>query len=206
MNTESFYLVCFLLGLVFSVLAFVGGVGHLHIGHFHIGHGAAGHGAGAHGRGGSAFNGFTFTAFLCWFGGVGYLLTRHGSLLAGLVLLIALLAGLSGASAIFFFQAKVLLPHERALLPEDTEMRGVIARVSGPLRPDGLGEIIFSLNGTRRSAAARSETGEAFARDAQVLVTRYSKGIASVTRYREPDDWPHELDAPNKQQERASQS
>lgn len=197
MNTESFYLVCFLLGLVFSVLAFVGGAGRLHIGHFHIGHGAAAHGKG---MGNSAFNGFTFTAFLCWFGGIGYLLTHYHTLAAAFILLIAILAGLSGASSIFFFLAKVLLPHERALLPEDTEMRGVVARVSGTMQPRGTGEILFSLNGTRRSSAARCETGEFIPRDTEVVVTSYQRGIAWVQPFCHPEDWPddnpHKIDAP----------
>ena len=60
---------------------------------------------------------------------------------------------------IFLFLVKVLLPHERALLPEDTEMRGVLARVIADVEPGRLGEVLFTLNGTRRSAAARSESG-----------------------------------------------
>lgn len=139
MSTEEFYLVCFGTGLLLSVLSFAGGMGHLHVGHWHVGHGAS-----AHGRAGaSAFNGFTLTAFLCWFGGVGYLLTRHHTFVALVVFVFALLAGAMGASAIFLFLAKVLLPHERALLPEDTEMRGVIARVSSTVRTNGVARFCF---------------------------------------------------------------
>ena len=70
---DSFYLICFIVGLVLSVLSVVGGFAHLHIGRLHIGHTAHTHTHGAsHGL--SAVNGFTITAFLCWFGGAGYLL------------------------------------------------------------------------------------------------------------------------------------
>jgi hypothetical protein len=185
MNWESFYLICFGVGLVLSVLSFVGGLGHLHIGHFHIGHTHA-----AHARGGatSPFNAFTIMAFLCWFGGVGYLLAHYHTFIVPLVLFIAIVSGLAAAAAIFTFLVRVLLPRERVLLPEDTEMRGVLARVSSTVRANGTGEILFSLNGTRRSASARTEDGQPIPRDAQVLVLRYECGIAWVRPWTDLDD------------------
>ena len=60
---------------------------------------------------------------------------------------------------IFWFLAKVLAPHDQALTAEETEMTGVIGRVSGTIRGEGTGEILFSQNGARRSSPARSETG-----------------------------------------------
>jgi hypothetical protein len=184
MNWETFYLTCFAIGLVFSVLSFLGGFGHLHLGHLHIGHG---HGLHAHGRV-SRFNIFSLMAFLCWFGGVGYLLARSRSFMAPVVLLVAVASGLVAASAISAFLVKVLLPRERALLPEDTEMRGVVARVNSTVHANGTGEILFSLNGTRRCAAARADDGEAIERNTQVLVLRYEHGIAWVRRWTELDD------------------
>jgi len=144
MNWETFYLVCFGIGLALSVLSFVGGFGHLHIGHLHIGHTHAAH---THGGGISPFNAFTIMAFLCWFGGAGYLLTHHHTFIVPIVLLLAILSGVAAAAAIFTFLTKVLLPREHVLLPEDTEMRGVVARVSSTLHANGTGEIIFSLDG-----------------------------------------------------------
>jgi len=188
MNWETIYLTCFALGLVFSVLSFAGGFGHLHLGHLHVGHGHLGH---AHGRV-SRFNLFALMAFLCWFGGVGYLLTRSHSFLVPVVLLVAIVSGFVAAAAISAFLVKVLLPRERALLPEDTEMRGVVARVSSTLHANGTGEILFSLDGTRRCAAAKAEDGRLIERDAQVLVLRYEHGIAWVRPWTELD----ELDAP----------
>ena len=38
MSAENWYLVCFGVGLVLSVLTFFGGFGHLHMDHFHVGH------------------------------------------------------------------------------------------------------------------------------------------------------------------------
>jgi hypothetical protein len=189
MNWESFYLICFGVGLVLSVLSFAGGFGHFHLGHVHIGHhGHIGHGH-AHSNSASPFNMFTAMAFLCWFGGAGYLLTHYRFSIAPIIFLLAVATGIAGAALIFGFLAKVLLPHERVLLPEDTEMRGVVARVSSPLRPDGVGEIIFSLDGSRRAAAARSEDGQPITRDAQVLVIRYEQGVAWVRPFTDLDEF-----------------
>jgi hypothetical protein len=174
-------------GLALSVLSFAGGFGHFHASHLHFGHhGHAGH---ARANGASPFNLFTAMAFLCWFGGTGYLLSHYRFAIAPLVFLLAVATGLAGAALIFGFLAKVLLPHERVLLPEDTEMRGVVARVSSPLRPAGLGEILFSLDGTRRCAAARSEDGQPIPRDTQVLVVRYEHGIAWVRPFTDLDEF-----------------
>lgn len=185
MNWETFYLTCFGVGLVFSVLSFAGGFRHLHLGHIHIGHS---HGLHAHRGHVSRFNIFAMMAFLCWFGGAGYLLSRRHSIVVPVVLLLAVVSGLVAGTAVSAFLVKVLLPHERALLPEDTEMRGVVARVSSTVRANGTGEILFSLNGTRRCAAARAEGGCSIERDTQVLVLRYERGIAWVRSWTELDE------------------
>ena len=190
---DSFYLICFCVGLVLSLMSVVGGFAHLHIGRFHVGqaaHGHAAHGHAAHeahrGSGLSAVNGFTITVFLCWFGGAGYLL-HHSSIFGSvLILLIALLSGVVGAALIWAVLFKLLLPRERVLTPEETEMAGVLAEVSDSIRDgDGIGEIIFSQAGARRAAAARSEDGSAIARGTEVVVVRYVRGVAYVRRWDE---------------------
>jgi hypothetical protein len=193
MNWELFYLVCFSVGLVLSVLSFAGGFGHVHVGHFHL-HAGHAHGvaqaraASSRANGISPFNMFTAMAFLCWFGGAGYLLTHYRFSIVPVIFLLSVIAGMAGGTLIFGFLTKILLPHERTLLPQDTEMRGVVGTVSSTVRPGGTGEILFSLDGTRRSAAARSEDDQPIDRDAQVLVVRYERGIAWVRPF-------HDLDA-----------
>src|SRR5579859_7556948 len=84
MTWSDFYLFCFLVGFALSVLSFLAGAVHIHLPFkmhlpFHMGH----HGAGGGLRGGlhvSWFNASTAMAFLAWFGGTGYLLTRHAHL------------------------------------------------------------------------------------------------------------------------------
>ncbi len=191
MTWAIFYLVCFLVGVTLSVLSFMGGTWHLPHVHLHVPHAhvpAGGHVATPHAAAGSDmpfFNFATITAFLAWFGGTGYLLTRYSTLVVTLVLMVSIALGLVGASIVFVFIAKVLLAHSRELDPADYERVGVLGRVSSPIRAGGTGEIIFSQEGTRHTCGARSENGEALARETEVVITRYEKGIAYVRRFDE---------------------
>src|SRR6202044_226040 len=118
---NAIYLTCFVVGLVLSFAMFLGGALHLHIGRFHM-HGMA---KGAHGHSSHAaspLNGFTLMAFLCWFGGTGYLLHETRVFNVALVLLFSAISGIAGASLVFWFLVKVLMPNERTLEPEDTEI------------------------------------------------------------------------------------
>ena len=191
---EIFYLICFGIGLVLSVAFFFGGFAHLHLGHLHIGHSGLGHhGTGAHGgsRGLSAVNGFTLTAFLCWFGGAGYLLHRYSIFVAPLVLLLSITSGVFGAALLWAVLFKVLIPHERVLSSEDTEMTGVLAKVSDSIRGNGsIGEILFSQTGARRCSAARSDDGRTIERGTEVVVIRYERGIAYVRPWAELESDP----------------
>ncbi len=192
MTWAMFYLVCFLIGVTLSVLSFLSGsihMPHVHF-HFHVPHGGAPLAGGAHGAGGAGaempfLNFGTITAFLAWFGGTGYLLTRYSSLVVAGVLVLAIVAGLVGATFVFWFVAKLLLKHDVELDPADYERVGVLGRVSSPVRAGGTGEIIFSQEGTRQTCGARSENGEALARGTEVIITRYEHGIAYVRRWEE---------------------
>jgi membrane protein implicated in regulation of membrane protease activity len=190
MTMDTFYLICFGVGLVLSVVSVLGGFAHLHLGHLHIGHSPlAHHGAGPHSsgsRGISAVNGFTLTAFLCWFGGAGYLLHRYRIFVAPLVLLLSVTSGILGAALLWAILFKVLLPRERVLNSEDTEMTGVLAQVSDSIRSNGsIGEILFLQTGARRCSAARSDDGRTIERGTEVVVIRYERGIAYVRPWAE---------------------
>jgi hypothetical protein len=194
LSAEDWYLVCFGIGLAFSLLTFFGGFGHLHFGHLHgghlhLGHSHAGHTHAPHASGRDAsispLNGFTLMAFLCWFGGTGYLMSRFTGVLGLGVFAVAFISGIAGAAIIFWFLARVLLPNERVLTAEDTEITGVLARVSSPIREGGTGEIAYSQGGARRAAAARSDAGAPIARDVEVVVLRYERGIAYVRPWSE---------------------
>ena len=80
MTWSDFYLFCFVVGFTLSMVSFFAGAIHIHLPFkmhvpFHVGHHS-------HVSGGvhvSWFNASSAMAFLAWFGGTGYLLTRQGS-------------------------------------------------------------------------------------------------------------------------------
>jgi len=196
MTWSDIYLICFLVGFGLSLLSLLAGTTHLHLPHLHLHHGIhLGHGqAGAHGTTVSFFNLGTLAAFLTWFGGTGYLLSHHYGVWFAVALGIATLSGLGGAAVVFWFLAKVLMAREQALDPADYDMIGVLGKLSIAIRPGGTGELIYTQGGTRRVTGARAETGAAIARGAEVVVTRYEKGIAYVRPW---DEFSGELEPRN---------
>src|SRR5580692_12967420 len=202
MSWSDFYLICFAVGFLLSAISFIAGGlrWHLHLPHFPhtggpvgaghapVGHGSTGSGAAAHtGHQSpvSPFNFVTLTAFLAWFGGTGFLITRFSSLWFALGLLIAMAAGLFGAAVVFLFLTRVLISHAENMDSADYEMVGVLGRISMPIRENGTGEIIYSQAGTRRTCGARSENGNAMGKGTEIMVARYEKGIAYVKRWEE---------------------
>ncbi len=214
MTLSNFFLLCFLVGFTLSLISFLFGTLHLHLPHHlgghlsgHVGtgqgvfHASAGHGPGlgqgadgavaakgpAGGSSGSVspVNFMTICAFLAWFGGVGYLATRYFALAAVGAITFAAAGGFVGSSMVFFFMAKVLLPHESRLDPADFEMVGTLATVTLPIRSGGIGEIQFVQEGARRSASARSDDGQALEKGVEVVVARYERGVAYVRRFEE---------------------
>ena len=128
----------------------------------------------------SPFNPPSIAAFLAWFGGTGYLLTRFSAIWVGLALTLSVVSGLIGGALIFFFLSRVFMSDQEFLDPADFEMVGVLGKLSMPIREGGTGELIYSQMGTRRVCGARSDDGSAIAKGTEVVVTRYEKGIAYV--------------------------
>jgi membrane protein implicated in regulation of membrane protease activity len=203
MTWADFYLTCFAVGFLLSAVSFIAGGMRWHVPHLphagghavgghaapgHVGSAANGHAA-AGGRGSqpamSPFNFITLTAFLAWFGGTGFLITRFSSIWFALGLVIAMAAGLVGASIVFLFLTRALISSEENMDAADYDMVGVLGRISMPIRPNGTGEIIYSQAGTRRTCGARSEDGAALEKGAEIMVSRYEKGIAYVKRWEE---------------------
>jgi len=163
---------------------------HLHLPHAgHVGHlpHASSSGAGSAGRGVGPevpwWNAFSIMIFLCWFGAAGFLLTKYGSFVAGLVVVLAAICGIAGGAIIFMFLTRVLMPHDRELTADETEVVGVVGRVSSPIRAGGTGAIVYQQMGATRSASARSDDGSGIGKEEEVYVIRYEKGIAYVKRW-----------------------
>ena len=196
MNWESFYLICFLVGLALSAVSLLGGMGHFgghvhlpHAGHVpHLPHGGVSHPSATGAQGGANvpwWNAFSLMIFLCWFGAAGYLLTRYGSFVALVVLVLAAICGFAGGAIIFLFLTRVLLPHERELTADETEVVGAVGHVSSTIRAGGVGEVVYEQLGARCSVPARSENGEPIQKQEEVYVVGYEKGIAYVKRWDE---------------------
>lgn len=130
------------------------------------------------------FNVSSLLAFLTWFGAAGYLLLRFAAwpLLAAAVGAVA--AGAAGAVLIALFLQRVLAG-EREMDPRDYRLEGTIARVTAGIPADGVGEIVFSKVGTRRSEGARSLTGRPIAHGTEVVIIEYAHGIALVQSWDE---------------------
>lgn len=202
----TFYMVCFLVGLMLSAVMLLGGMGHFaghaHIPHVHVPHahvphtahiphaGGTGNGAAA-AQGGTTvpwWNMFSIMVFLCWFGAAGYLLTKYGTFVTGVVLVLAAICGVVGGALIFLFLTRVLMPHDRELTAEETQIVGAVGRVTAPIRAGGIGEIVYEQMGARISAPARSEDGSPLPKQEEVFVVRYEKGVAYVRKWQDLAD------------------
>lgn len=197
----TFYFVCFLAGLMLSAVTLLGGMGHfggnahLHIPHAHlhiphgphVAHGTANGAAGARSGGGSVpwWNSFSLMIFLCWFGAAGYLLTRYGGFVAGVVLVLAAICGVAGGAIVLLFLTRVLMPHDRELTADETDVVGAVGRLTSPIRSGGTGEMVYEQLGQIKSAPARSEDGDEIPKQEEVFVVRYEKGIAYVRKWDE---------------------
>ena len=207
MTWSDFYLLCFIVGFVLSLVSFLAGATHVHMPfRLHLpAHGGGHHGglvkgipSAAHGHAPGAathnssyashvswLNASTAMAFLAWFGGTGYILARKSHLVAVTSLGFATLAGLVAGWTIFKFMLKLSIGNDSLLNEADYRLEGTVGTINIPIRKGGTGEVIFSLGGVRRSFGARSDRGEPIAKGTEVVIEKYEKGIAYVRRWEE---------------------
>jgi membrane protein implicated in regulation of membrane protease activity len=203
MTWSDLYLLCFLVGFSLSVLSFLAGAVNIHLPFhmhlpFHGAHHAGGASASGHAHGGglksagvksgghmSWLNASTILAFLAWFGGVGYILTKHSHFMAIATLSFALLAGFFAGLLVFQFMVRVVKATSTPMLDWDYRVEGTVGTVSMSIRENGTGEVIFEQNGGRKSIGARSEDGTSLPKGAEVVIARYDAGIAYVKRWDE---------------------
>ena len=191
----TLFMVCFFTGFGLAVVSFVSGLdkvnvfdhilGHGH--HFRLGHGRVhGHHVVKSGRTPmhvSPFNMAAITAFLACFGGAGMALLQLTHWMASVLFAAAVAFGLTGGSIVNRF-IRTLMNSERPA--QSINWPGVIAKVTIPIREsDGTGEIVFLHDRTRQVAGARSDCGRAIEKGAEVVVTKYEKGIAYVCTWEE---------------------
>lgn len=182
----ALYLGTFAFGVIFTIVSFAlgafgsGGDVQLHGVDFH----GADHGAGGgHDAHISPFSISTISAFLAWFGGAGYLLTRFTHLAALLDLVLAAAVGLVGGGIIFVAIGRYVLPRLTEMRQEDFQVQGSMGHLSVSIPAGAVGEIVYSVGGVQQVDSARSASGEPIERGTEVVVLRREKGIAYVERW-----------------------
>lgn len=182
---DALYLGVFVFGLVFSAVSNLVGAVHVggaggHVANPHPSHGAsAGHGG--H-RGGSVgpFNPLSLLAFVSWFGRAGYQARRALGLVTPASLVCGLIGGSTGTAIVWLFLARIVVPADRTLDPEDFRPEGLPARVSSGVRPNGTGEIGDEQGGVRVVSAARATDGGGLAPGSEVVILGVERGVALV--------------------------
>lgn len=174
----TFFLICFIVGLLLTVLMTLFGVDSLDFGTDLHG---AGHGHGGH----SGFNLPTLLAGITVFGGVGYLLAGYGPWSLLWVLLIAAAAGLGVSWLFFLLYVKVLYKHDDTMQESEFDLSGQLGEVTVPMTGGGIGEMVYVLHGTKRSISVRSEQDEPIAKGAKVMVVQMKDGVATVALWQE---------------------
>lgn len=128
----------------------------------------------------SPLNLMTIMAFLTWFGAAGYILYVP----FGQQLLVALLggvaAGLIGGWIVYTFLVKVLLRGSTIAAGPEYRVIGKVAEVTLQIEPGHVGEVVYTIAGTRHSDGARSATGQPIPRGTEVGIVGFEKGVAIV--------------------------
>ncbi len=120
----------------------------------------------------------TLAAAALWFGGAG--LIAAGALprgISALALVAAVVAAVLGAALVRGVMTALL---RSSTPPLHGDAIGAIGQLSAPIRADAAGEVIYTLEGLRRSAAARSIDGSLLPRGTNVVIVRRERGIAWV--------------------------
>jgi hypothetical protein len=126
----------------------------------------------------------TAVASLTWFGAAGFLLMRYAAWPALLATAGAVVAGLAGAILMALFLGGVAAG-ERVMDARRYRLPGTLARVTVSIPPGGIGEVVFSKGGARRSEAARSRSGQPIPRSTEVVILEYQRGVAAVEPWSE---------------------
>lgn len=114
-----------------------------------------------------------------WFGGAG--LVAEGLLprsLVAVALLLAVVAALIGATLVRLLMTALV---RSSTPPLQSEATGAIGVINAPIRLDAPGEVVYTLEGLHRSAAARSVDGSPLSRGTRVVIVRRERGVAWVT-------------------------
>ncbi|HKV84513.1 MAG TPA: NfeD family protein [Ktedonobacterales bacterium] len=130
----------------------------------------------------NGLNLYSILTLLLIFGLLGYLLHNVAHVGDVLTLLVSVAFGAGSGLAIGGLMSRVLSAGGGGELTADSSrMEGRLGKVSMAIRPDGVGEVIFTgNNGARQSAGARSYGGEAIPEGTEVVILSAQGGIVTV--------------------------
>jgi membrane protein implicated in regulation of membrane protease activity len=196
------YLVCFMLGLAYAVIAAVFGA-------FGGDHGGGGHDfGGGHDLGGghdivagydataadvghvpgdissepaiSPFSPPVVAMTLITFGGTGIIFDAVLPQWGGLSVLPSAGSGIGMGVLTFFFFYTVISKVQGSSSPSLADQVGITAEATTPIPPDGVGEIAYVARGARFTARAKSMTGATLASHSEVTIVRWVGNTAYV--------------------------
>jgi membrane protein implicated in regulation of membrane protease activity len=171
------YFICFLLGLLFTVLSALFGhfFGGGHDGHVDAGHSHSGDAEGGAGGmpGMSFFSPTVLASFLTAFGGFGLIFSQIQSTRSVWVSApLAVVSGLGIATIVFWLFESFFSKTQCSSESRIATIVGHTAAIITPIPPNGVGEIAYVQNGTRYTAPAREESGLPIASGQNVKVTK----------------------------------
>jgi membrane protein implicated in regulation of membrane protease activity len=164
---EFIYLVCFFLGLGFAVLsALLSGLFTGHIGAHVDSGGVHGHGGHFHADSSegnvhySPLSPVTIAMFIATFGGVGILLKRFVDPRIFVHLPVAAVAAFAVAGVVSYIFYKILATTQSTSHSRPEEAIGLEAEITVSIPNNGLGEIAYTVRGTRLTSPAQSANGK----------------------------------------------
>lgn len=197
---EVMYLLCVIVGLTWALLsAIFGGLFGGDHGGDAGGHdvGAAGHDAGAAGHDAGAAHGHDgsdhavhfsplspsiIAIFLTSFGAGGFVASQFFHAGPTLSVPFAALAGVLVAGAMLALFAKIFSVTQQSSQPFQQELTGVVGQVITPIPENGVGEISYTVRGSRFTAPARHVQGWAVPAHAPVVIEKLVGSVFFVRR------------------------
>lgn len=177
MSAFLIYLICFGVGLLFTIGTAV--FGHIFGGH---GHDAHVDGSGGHAEAGvdasdmpgvSALSPTVISSFVTAFGGLGMILHQIPATRSAVVSApLALLGGLGIASTVLWMLRQLFRRTQSSSESKVASLVGQTATIITPIPENGVGEIAYVQAGTRYTAPAREEHGAPIGSGKAVKITR----------------------------------
>lgn len=174
MDAFLIYLVCFAVGLLFTIISAV--MGDI-FGHHDGDLGTGGHAEAGFDHAGmpgiSPFSPTTIAAFVTAFGGFGLILSRiEATKPVWISAPLSAIGGFAIAAAMFFVFNKIFSKAQASSESRVATLVGVQATVITPIPQHGVGEIAYVQAGCRYTAPARTETGAGVSGGATVKIMR----------------------------------